>query len=70
MLFIDSSTRLKYDRQLEYSLEPKCDSNAHHSPWLAGVYERVHLCVHVRACACMCVCGSGFVSNISSFTKH
>lgn len=41
-------------------LEPKCDSSAHHGPCLAGV------CV----CACMCVCGSGFVLNISSFTKH
>lgn len=50
MLFIDSSVRLKYDRQLEHGLEPKRDSNAYHSPWLAGVYESAHVCVHVRAC--------------------
>lgn len=69
MLFIDSSVRLKYDRQLEHTWNQSVIQVFTTVPgW--RVRARAHVCVHARASACMCVCGSGFVLNISSVTKH
>lgn len=63
MLFIDSSVRLKYDRQLEHAWNQSVIQVLTRVPvWLA--------CVCVCTWACMCVGGSGFLLNISSFTKH
>lgn len=65
MLFIDSSVRLKYDRQLEHAWNQSVIQVLTRVPvWLACV------CVCVCTGACMCVGGSGFLLNISSFTKH
>lgn len=57
VVFIDSSVRLKYDRQLEHTWNQSVIQVLTHTPWLAGVSEH----------ACVCVCGSGFVPNIVFF---
>lgn len=47
MLFIDSSVRLKYDRQLEHAWNQSVIQVLTKGPRLAGVCVCVHMGVHV-----------------------